>query len=76
MSLTRQQIDALLGMLAQTHDRELTCDECAGKLAEFIENNLPGKCAPEGLEAVEQHLKLCGDCREEFEGLREALRER
>jgi len=75
MSLTPEQIDAVLGMLAETHAEELTCDECAARIAEFVEQNMFGKCAPEVVQAVENHMKLCGDCREEFEALREALRE-
>ncbi len=73
MNLTRQQIDSLLLMLSLTRSEELTCEECAQLLAEFAESNLQGHSIPEYLQAVEHHLDLCSQCRDEFEALLEAL---
>ena len=72
--LTKAQIQELLRSLAFTRDREIACDECHRELAEFAEITLEGKTIPEGLRAVEHHLTLCGECREEYEDLVEALR--
>ena len=73
MSMSREQIDALLGMLSLTRTTEPTCEECARDLAEFVEHQLTGKPTPEALEAIEHHLRLCGECHEEFETLLAAL---
>lgn len=73
MVLSREQIDALLHMLSLTRSQEPTCDECAKQLAEFAENHLAGRSVPDGLEAIEHHLELCGPCREEFLVLLKAL---
>ena len=73
MSLSREQIDALLGMLSLTRQDELSCDECVKQLAEFAENHINKKSVPEWLAAIEHHLELCGECREEFEALLKAL---
>lgn len=73
MALNPQQIKELLEMLSLTREQELTCDECAEKLAEFAEYHLQGMSPVEGLEAVEHHLGLCGYCREELQALLEAM---
>ena len=73
MTLTPDRLHALLTMLAHTRSHEVTCDDCFQELAEFAEHRLSGKSVPEGLRAIEQHLTQCGECREEFETLRQAL---
>jgi len=75
MKLSKEQIDHLLEMLSLTRPGELTCGQCARQLAEFAENHLEGKSLAAGAEAIEHHLKLCGDCREEFQALLRALEE-
>jgi predicted anti-sigma-YlaC factor YlaD len=42
-------------------------------IAEFAETTLAGKSIPGGLRSIEEHLKICGECREEFETLKDAL---
>jgi len=73
MSLSKQELDRLLQLLSATADRELTCEECLGLVAEFAEARLAGKSIAAGLKAVEQHLAVCGECREEYEALRQTL---
>jgi uncharacterized protein with PIN domain len=73
MALSREQMEALLRSLSLTRQEEITCDECLKEVAEFAENELQGKTVPESLEAVAQHLLLCGECREEYEALLRAL---
>ena len=76
MTLTREQIDALLEMLSLTKENELTCDECAKQVARFAEIHLENQSLPESLEAVQHHLDLCNECREEFEVLLRALQDK
>lgn len=75
MALSRKQIDTLLRTLSLTQASELTCDECAQQLSEFAENNLEGRSVPEGLQAVEHHLEICDECREEFQALMKVLQD-
>ena len=42
-------------------------------MAEFATVSLAGRTIPEGLRAIDEHLRVCGECREEFEALRAAL---
>ncbi|REK17913.1 MAG: hypothetical protein DWQ37_05155 [Planctomycetota bacterium] len=74
MPLSPREIDQLLRLIAQTADRELNCEECLALVAEFAERQLSGKNLAAGLQAVEQHLSVCNECREEYEALRETLR--
>ncbi len=73
MTISSQQVDALLTMLAFTKDKEENCDGCLIKMAEFAENSLAGKSIPDGLRSIDEHLKICGECREEFETLKVVL---
>ena len=73
MPISKQQIDSLLTMLAQTKDVEQDCDGCFKMMAEFAETSLAGKSIPESLKCIEEHLKICSDCREEFETLKVAI---
>ena len=73
MSLSRDEIAQLLQLIGQTEDHELNCEECLALVAEFAESQLSGKSVPAGLQAVEQHLAVCGECREEYEALRKTL---
>ena len=73
MALTSTQLVQLLRMLRLTFSEEYTCDDCLRKLAHYAECNLLGKPISESLSLVRQHIKLCSECREEFEALCVAL---
>ncbi len=69
--------ETLKGMvrgIVSTRPDEIGCDECFEQVDRFAEIVLEGKDASEALPLVEDHLKRCGDCREEFEALMTALR--
>lgn len=73
MSLSKKQIDELMRLVGLTKDDEINCEQCLMLIAEFTEQVLAGKSIPEGLLAVEQHLSLCAECREEYTALKQAL---
>lgn len=73
MSLSKLEIEQLLKLVGQTKDRELNCEECLARVAEFAESQLSGKSVLASLQAVEQHLAVCGECREEYEALQKVL---
>jgi hypothetical protein len=75
MSLTPDEIQTMLDVVRATQPVEIDCDGgCLEQVAEFAEAHLLGKPVPEGLMAVEQHLSVCHECREEFEALCQALK--
>ncbi len=67
-------LDKLVRMIAETREEEIGCDECFEQLDRFVEMRLSGLDAAAAMPLVQDHLEKCGDCREEFEMLLEALR--
>jgi predicted anti-sigma-YlaC factor YlaD len=74
MSLSRPELQKMLDVVRATQPIEIDCDVCLMQVVEFAELNLVGKPIPEGLKAIEQHLSICDECREEYEMLCVALR--
>ncbi len=75
MAFSKQEIENLLRLVSLTKDAELNCVECLALVAEFAEQHLAGKSVSSGLQAVEQHLSICDECREEYEALKLTLGE-
>ncbi len=74
MKLTTITLRKLAQVVAHTHNEEIGCDECWDHLDQFAELMLNGKTAAEFLPLVEEHLIVCGECRDEFEAFLSALR--
>jgi hypothetical protein len=74
MALSKEDIDGLMRLIGLTKDDEIDCERCLGLVAEFAERELVGRPVPVGLEAVEHHLSVCAECREEYEALQRALK--
>lgn len=75
MPLSKQEIHSLMRLIGLTQDTEINCEQCLSLVAEFAERKLVGNSIPEGLKAVEHHLAVCAECREEYEALQRALKE-
>lgn len=67
------KLKQMVRMIIETHDDEIGCMECYAELDRFVDLVLNGKQAEEALPLVQQHLNVCGDCKEEFQALLEAL---
>ena len=74
MSLSKEQIDNLLGMISSVESDELDCDGCFGQIAEFAEFHLSTQAIPDAMRAVETHLTQCLCCKDEFDALLKGLR--
>ena len=72
--LTREKLAWPIQAAVMTRENEIGCDECLEQLDRFAELTLAGKSAAEAMPLVEDHLRRCGDCREEFEALLVGLR--
>jgi hypothetical protein len=73
------QLDAgraqrLLQTIYSTQPDELPCDDCFELVDAYAELVMEGVDAAQVLPLVEDHLKRCPACREEFEALIDALR--
>lgn len=73
MTLSEQEIAGLMRLVGLTRDDEINCEQCLALVAEFAEFELAGKSAAEGLKALEHHLSVCAECREEYLALLRAL---
>ncbi len=68
-----ESIKKMVRLIAATRSDEIGCDDCFTHLDEFVEQVLGGKTPDQFMPLVQHHLALCGDCREEYEVLLEAL---
>ncbi|MEK6753137.1 MAG: hypothetical protein AABZ00_12835 [Chloroflexota bacterium] len=59
----------LIRSLADTKERELTCDEVHALLDQFAEAVRRGEDAARLMPLIQAHLDMCPDCREEYETL-------
>ena len=75
MPLSRKEIEDLVRLIGLTQDFEINCEQCLALVGEFAEQTLAGKSISEGLKAVEQHLSVCAECRQEYEALQQALKD-
>lgn len=75
MPLSKDELDGLMRLIGLTKQDELNCQQCLALVAEFAEQELAGKSIPGALKAVEHHLSICSECREEYETLQQALKE-
>lgn len=71
MSDEKRVIRSLLG----PEGPELTCDECFEQLDRFVELEIEGHDADEGVPGMRAHLDGCPACREEHESLLALARE-
>lgn len=74
MSLSKEQTESLLAMIATSKEDSLDCDGCFEHLAEFVEHELASREIPEALALVARHLDQCACCNDEHNALLEALR--
>lgn len=75
MPMSKHEIEELMRLIGLTKDSEINCEQCLALVAEFAEQELAGRSIHDGLEAVEHHLSICPECREEYEALQRALGE-
>ncbi len=75
MELNKDLLKKLIRMVSMTTPGEIGCDECFDKLEQFAELKLAGETPENAMPLVAEHLEKCGECRQEFTALLEALSE-
>lgn len=73
MKLNTDILKKIFRAVLSTREDEISCDSCYHQIDEFVEMKLSGKSPEEAMPLVEDHLKRCKDCREEYEALLVAL---
>jgi hypothetical protein len=74
MKLNTDVLKKLISKLPATHEAEIGCDECFDELHQFAEMELKGKSPEQAMPLVREHLDNCGECREEYQALLNALK--
>lgn len=75
MSLSKEQINTLLGMVSSVESDELDCEGCFAQIAEFADLHISNQKIPEAMRVIETHLQQCACCQDEFNALLKGLRE-
>lgn len=73
MLLSPHQIGDLVRMITTVEPDEIGCDECFGYVAEYAEWQLTRQAVPDGMRAIENHLRQCPCCRDEYRALLQGL---
>jgi len=73
MVISREELESLMRLIGSTDQREIDCDECLLKVSELAEQEMRGGPLSDALRAAEQHLAICGECREEYALLRKSF---
>jgi bacterioferritin-associated ferredoxin len=74
MKLSSEVIRKMMEAVKMTREHELDCGHCYDEIDQFVELELSGKNAAEVMPLVQEHLDLCGACREEYQALLDALK--
>ncbi len=75
MLLDQSKIKILLRALVFTNETEVDCDACFDAMAEFTESQLSGASVPEALILIDDHIKICVDCEEQYQILKTTISE-
>ena len=67
--LKRDDVVNLVRVVAETHETEIDCDECFERLDIFAETELSGADGSAAMPLVQDHLRKCEDCHEQYEAL-------
>jgi len=66
----------LLEAIAATAGAEIDCEQFLLRAAGCLDELGPDDAIPVAFEDVAQHLRVCGECREEYQALLELVRAR
>jgi predicted anti-sigma-YlaC factor YlaD len=72
--MERPALRRLVRGIADTDDEEISCDECFDLVSEYVDLEVAGAVGDRALPRLQQHLRQCGVCREEYETLRDLVR--
>ena len=73
MTLGAEEYRELARALLATHSHEIDCEQWLDSVGLYLDLVEAGRPIPETLRPVEEHLRLCPDCAEEYAAMREAL---
>lgn len=75
MTLDDKEYRDLARALLATRPEEIDCEQWLDSVGLYLDLIEAGEPVPEALRPVEEHLRLCPDCAEEYAAMRAALGE-
>ena len=75
MKISREELAKLLELIELTQEEEINCEEFLSLLPKYLEKLRDQRVLEPEHKAVLHHLKICPECREELDGLIDALNE-
>lgn len=63
----------LMVALSHTRDDELSCEEVANRLDEYVDCLAGRLAADESIALMDDHLAMCRDCHEAYDALMQAI---
>ena len=76
MKINRDELLALLQLVADTKPQEINCDEFLAHASGFLEHLVDANGhTPSGYEELRHHLTMCPECLEEFEALYQGFKD-
>jgi len=73
MPLSKDQISTLLSLVAGSTEDEISCDGCFEHVAQFVESELAGAELSDSMLLIQNHMKNCPCCADEYNALKEAM---
>ena len=73
MPLSKEQIQILLTLVAGSTPDEMSCDGCMDNIAQFAEAELTGLSLCDSMKKVQNHLRNCPCCTDEYNAMLTAL---
>lgn len=75
MQLGKEFLRKIVHSIKKTREDEIDCNDCFDLLDSFAEMELRGTSPEEAMPLVQDHLKRCKGCEDEYLALLEALKE-
>jgi hypothetical protein len=75
MKLDPDQYEKLARVLLRTRPDEMSCEDWLEHVGAYAEHLLAGRSVPASLAEVEQHMRICPECAEEFRAILASLRD-
>lgn len=71
--MTKPNLERWVAQILETPEQEISCSECFDSLSEYVDRELAHEKMDAGMIQLQQHLKQCRVCHEEYEMLRQLV---
>lgn len=72
--MNESKFNRLIKKIIATEDEEISCSVCFDRISEYVEAELAGREIKGALLQVRQHLNQCRACHDEYETLRDFVK--